>query len=274
MLGFSRSDQNSAREASAYRRNLLIAGFGLMVLVTGAAAYFVFRALHRELSVARLQSDFVAQVSHEFRTPLTAMRHLTELLEEGAPTDRLPRYYQALGKETRRLHAMVENLLDFGRMESGRRVYQMEDTSLSEVARQVVNEFASPRLRLNLPSNEPHIRADRDALALAVRNLVDNAIKYSPESTTVKISVEARNGSAGIAVEDRGAGISPAEQQDVLRKFVRGSAATVMNVKGTGIGLAMVDQVAKAHGGRLEVESELGRGSRFTLWVPAAERHS
>jgi two-component system phosphate regulon sensor histidine kinase PhoR len=275
MLGFSTVEETGAIEASAYRRKLLIAGFGLMALVTGAAAYFIFGAFHREWSVARLQSEFVAQVSHEFRTPLTAMRHLTELLEEGGtPAERLPQYYQALGRETRRLHGMVENLLDFGRMESGRRAYQMEDTSLVEVAQRVMEEFASSRLRLDVSVEAPPVRADRDALALAVRNLVDNAIKYSPASFDVNISVEARAGRAGIAVSDSGAGISPEEQRDVLRKFVRGSAAKTMNVKGTGIGLAMVDQVAKAHGGRLDVESEQGRGSRFTLWIPVAEQHS
>jgi len=275
MMGVSTAGETGAIEASAYRRNLLIAGFGLMALVTGVAAYFIFGAFHREWSVARLQSEFVAQVSHEFRTPLTAMRHLTELLEEGGtPAERLPQYYEALGRETRRLHGMVENLLDFGRMESGRRVYQMENTSLVEVARRVMEEFASPRLRLDVSVEVPPVRADRDALALAVRNLVDNAIKYSPASFDVNISVEARAGRAGIAVSDSGAGISPEEQREVLGKFVRGSAAKTLNVKGTGIGLAMVDQVAKAHGGRLDVESELGRGSRFTLWIPVSEQHS
>jgi two-component system sensor histidine kinase SenX3 len=137
-----------------------------------------------------------------------------------------------------------------------------------------MEEFASPRLRLDVSVEAPPVRADRDALALAVRNLVDNAIKYSPASFDVNISVEARAGRAGIAVSDSGAGISPEEQREVLGKFVRGSAAKTLNVKGTGIGLAMVDQVAKAHGGRLDVESELGRGSRFTLWIPVSEQHS
>jgi two-component system phosphate regulon sensor histidine kinase PhoR len=275
MMGVSTAGETGAIEAFVYRRNLLITGFGLMALVTGVAAYFIFGAFHREWTVARLQSEFVAQVSHEFRTPLTAMRHLTELLEEGGtPAERLPQYYQALGRETRRLHGMVENLLDFGRMESGQRAYQMEDTNLVEVAQRVMEEFASPRLRLDVSVGAPPVRADGDALALAVRNLVDNAIKYSPASSDVNISVEARDGRAGIAVSDSGAGISPEEQREVLRKFVRGSAAKTLNVKGTGIGLAMVDQVAKAHGGRLDVESELGRGSRFTLWVPLAEQHS
>jgi len=269
MVGRSVADGTQARQAAAYRRNLQIAGIAVMVLVIAVAGYLVSRALHRELAVARLQSDFVAQVSHEFRTPLTAMRHLTELLEErSALPDRLPQLFQALGKETRRLHTMVESLLDFGQMESGRRVYDMQRTSLSDLARDVADEFSPLRLQLNVPAEGPQIQADRDAMALALRNLVDNAMKYSPDRSPVIVTVEERAGAAGVSVEDRGAGVSRQEQREILRKFVRGHAARVMNVKGTGLGLAAVHQVVRAHGGRLEVQSGLGEGSRFTIWIP------
>jgi two-component system phosphate regulon sensor histidine kinase PhoR len=280
-------DPAGAREVSARRRSLLAAGFGLMVLVIATASYFVFRAVNRELRVARLQSDFVAAVSHEFRTPLTALRHLTEILEEGdAAADRLPHYYGALGRETRRLHAMVESLLDFGRMEAGRRTYQLEDTSAAELARQVVDEyrgqapFPAERVALQVPPSHSdeqqrtrRIKADREAIGLALRNLLDNALKYSAESSTVSVSVESRGDFAGISVEDHGAGIPLQEQRDVFRKFVRGTAARTLNVKGTGIGLAMADQIVKAHGGRLELFSEPGRGSRFTVWLPVVLDH-
>ena len=195
------ADPAALDDVAAGRRNLLLAGFAFMVLVVTAASTFVYRALSRELVVARLQSDFVAAVSHEFRTPLTAMRHLTAMLEDGgAPPDRLPRYYRALAKETRRLHGMVESLLDFGRMEAGQRTYQMEDISAADLARQVVDEFceqvsgAAHRVALDAPLDEqgdqgradgPRIWADREALALALRNLLDNAVKYSPQSSTV-----------------------------------------------------------------------------------------
>jgi signal transduction histidine kinase len=274
------TDPIAAQEVSTARRRLLSAGFGLMVLVIAAASYFVFRSVNRELSVARLQSDFVAAVSHEFRTPLTAMRHLTEMLEEGnAPGDRLPHYYRALGKETRRLQGMVESLLDFGRMESGRRTYQMEDTSAAELATEVVDEFREhasfpvQRIALHTPPDplrdQLRIRADREAIAMALRNLLDNAIKYSPESSTVSVSVQSQGALTGISVEDHGAGIPKQEQRDVFRKFVRGTAARTLHVKGTGIGLAMADHIVRAHGGRLELASEPGRGSRFTILLPA-----
>ena len=263
------SNPTAASEISASRRKLMETGFGLMVLVIAAAGYLVFRAVSRELSVARLQSDFVAAVSHEFRSPLTAMRHLTEMLEEGeTPPDRMPLYFRALGKETRRLQGMVESLLDFGRMEAGRRKYHMEDTTAVELSRQVVEEFSSPRLELHATSEPQQIHGDREALTLALRNLLDNAMKYSPESSPVSVSVERHNGFAGISVQDQGAGIPKGEQRDVFRKFVRGSSARTLNVKGTGIGLAMARQIVKAHGGRLELASEPGHGSRFTILLP------
>jgi signal transduction histidine kinase len=270
-------DASPADAEYASRRTLLFAGFALIVLVIAAAGYFVFRAVNRELSVARLQSDFVSAVSHEFRTPLTAMCHLTEMLEEGGvPQERVARYYQALGRESRRLHGMVESLLDFGRMEAGRHTYQMEDANAVEIAEHVVDDFkeqlsaTTDRLQWQAPGNDVGtlIRADRDALTLALRNLIDNALKYSPESTTVNVSVERRNGLAGISVEDHGPGIPKDEQRRIFRKFVRGASAKQLNVKGTGIGLAMAHQIVRAHGGRLDLASRTGHGSRFTIWLP------
>ena len=260
------------------RRNLLVGAFALMALVVAAASYAVFRAIDQELAVARLQSDFVATVSHEFRSPLTAMRHLTELLEDGhTPADRVPHYYRALGKETRRLQALVESLLDFGRMEAGRRSYQMEETSAATIAERVIEEFAgSPFVRRIEWTPPPAggetatgaIRADRDALALALRNLVDNALKYSPDSSTVRVSVTSGSDTALIAVADDGPGVPRSEQRDIFQKFVRGTAAGLLNIKGTGIGLAIADHIVRDHGGRLTLESEPGHGSRFTIVLP------
>jgi len=182
---------------------------------------------------------------------------------------------------TRRLHEMVENLLDFGRMEAGRRTYHMEETNAAELAANVVEDFhesggiAPRRLEWTPPAKGSaesnggtRIRGDREALTLALRNLIDNAIKYSPESSTVNVSVNCRNGLAGISVEDHGRGISRQEQRQILKKFVRGSSAKDLNVKGTGIGLAMADEIVRAHGGRLELASQPGQGSRFTILLP------
>jgi signal transduction histidine kinase len=148
---------------------------------------------------------------------------------------------------------MVESLLDFGRMEAGQRTYRMEDTDVGELARQVLDDFrdetpvAADRVALETPLDRhgdrvratPRIQADREALALALRNLLDNAVKYSPESSPVRVSVESLDGFATLSVTDCGPGVPTEEQRKVFRKFVRGTAATTLNVKGTGIGLAM-----------------------------------
>ena len=274
-VGVSPADTAELRGAWKSRRNLFGAGFGLMGVVIAAAAYLAFRAVHRELAVARLQSDFVSAVSHEFRTPLAAMRHLTEMLEEnGVAQDRLPQYYRALARETRRLHGMVESLLDFGRMEAGRRSYRMENTNAATLVRGVIDEFrerpggGGERLAFDAPPDTFMVRADREAITLALRNLVDNALKYSPDSSPVAISVFRCGELARISVEDHGPGISREEQRAVFRKFVRGEAARAGNVKGTGIGLTLADHIVKAHGGSLAVASEPGHGSRFSILLP------
>jgi signal transduction histidine kinase len=260
---------------SARRRNLLTGGLALLLLVIVAAGYVVYRAVNRELGVAHLQSDFVAAVSHEFRTPLTAMCHLTELLEEGeTPEDRLRVYYRALGKESRRLRGMVESLLDFARMEAGRQVYRLEDVDMPSLVRRVVDEFReeSPtdaqRIAFEAPDNGLFACADREAISRAVWNLLDNAMKYSPDSSAVRVVVKAEPQEISIAVEDHGAGMSRDDQRRVFGKFVRGAAARVLNVKGTGIGLAMVDHIVKGHGGTIHVQSEPGRGSCLTIVLP------
>ena len=273
----SAADPSAEGRIADSRRNLFVAGFMLMALVISVAGYFVFRAVSRELGVVQLQSDFVAAVSHEFRTPLTAMCHLTEMLEDGdASPDRLPDYYGALGRESRRLRAMVENLLDFGRLDAGRRPFEFKEIDVVQLVARVAQEYtdrspaAARRIEQSSPSLEDIVvRADGEALALAVRNLLDNALKYSPDSAPVRLAVARANGTVAMSVEDCGAGIGLHERRDIFRKFTRGAAAKALNVKGTGIGLTMADQIVKAHGGRLELESEPGRGSTFTIVLPS-----
>ncbi len=260
---------------SVKRRNLVLGGLALVFVVIIGASYFVFRAVNQELGLARLQSDFVAAVSHEFRTPLTAMCHLTELLEEGnTPDDRLRLYYKSLGKESRRLRGMVENLLDFARMEAGRQVYRMEDVDIAGLVEDVVKDFRDQasvdarRIVFEASAGVLRARADREAIGRALWNLLDNAVKYSQDASAIRVTVNAEGSEIAIAVEDQGPGISREEQRTIFGKFTRGAASRASNVKGTGIGLAMVDHIVKGHGGRIRLESEPGRGSVFTILIP------
>ena len=278
-LGVAAADPAAARRAWVSRRTLLTGGFGLMVLVITAASYFVFRSVNRELAVARLQSEFVGAVSHEFRTPLTAVRHLAEILEDGrASSDRLQHYYRAIGNEAGRLQRIVENLLDFGTIEAGKRTYHLEETNAAALVRRVVAEFqehclnANP-LKFHAVSDELLVYVDPEAIELALRNLLDNAIKYSPASSPVRVCVASRRGLTSISVQDQGPGIPREEQREIFRKFVRGASAKTLNVKGTGIGLAMADHIVRAHGGSLELESQASYGSRFTILLPSQSPH-
>jgi signal transduction histidine kinase len=261
------------------RRRLLLAGLLLMITLVGVSSYFIARAVTREIALARLQSDFVAAVSHEFRTPLTTLRQLSGLLVSGrVPNeDRRLQYYEVLSKESERLYRLVDDLLNFGRMEAGAVEFQFEPFDPAGLVRSVVDDFereVSPRgyqVELTANGEAPAVRGDRTAISRALWNLLDNAVKYSPDCRDVQVEVSEEEKQVAIRVRDHGLGIPRNEQAEVFRKFVRGSEAKGSSVQGTGIGLATVRQIMEAHGGRVTVESEPGAGSTFTLWLPAME---
>lgn len=263
----------------AGRRRLLLAALAIMATLVLVGSYLIARAVTRELEVAHLKSDFVAAVSHEFRTPLTSLRQLTELLARGRVPgeERRRQYYEVLARETERLHRLVEDLLDFGRMEAGALQYRLQPLDAAALARSVVAEFQEEvaergyRVELSENGSGPRVRADPEALRRALWNLLDNAVKYSPECQTVWIEVAREGRRLAIRVRDRGLGISAREQKEIFKKFVRGAASETISMKGTGIGLAMVRHIAASHGGEIRVESEPGRGSTFTLLLPVEE---
>jgi signal transduction histidine kinase len=258
---------------------LLLAMLAMVVLFLWGTVYFMARAIRREAAVARLQSDFVAAVSHEFRSPLTTVRQLSEMLEMGqVPNeDRRQKYYRVLAGEARRLQRLVETLLNFGKMEAGAQQYRFEELDVRQLVSRAVREAAADedgtanRVRITGPERGIHLLGDADALALALRNLVDNALKYSPACEKVEVSWNSADGLVSICVADRGPGIPREEHEAIFRKFVRGRSATEASVKGTGVGLAMVRHILSAHGGAVKLESEPGRGSTFTLLLAEAK---
>lgn len=260
----------------AGRRTVWLAALGIIALLVVSGTYVVGRAVSRELAVARLQSDFVSAVSHEFRTPLTSLRQLSEMLIErpAIPDDRRQSYYAALARQTERLHRLVESLLDFGRMEAGTSPYRLVPLDAGALVADVVEQFAGEaaargyEIRLTSPGTAGTIAADRDALTNALWNLLDNAVKYSPESRLVWVDVRSEAAAVSIAVRDRGLGIPADEQREIFGKFVRGATARAGNIRGTGLGLAMVLHIVNGHGGSVSVESAPGQGSTFTLSVP------
>jgi signal transduction histidine kinase len=202
------------------------------------------------------------------------MRQLSQMLSHGRviQEDRRQQYYDVLARESERLHRLVEGLLNFGRMEAGAVRYRLESVDAAELVRSVAGEFERQaegcKVEVSAVSNPCVVRADREALSVALWNLLDNGLKYSPECRTVWIDVERDGREAAIAVRDRGIGIPRDEQHRIFQKFVRGSGATDAGVKGAGIGLSMVRDIIQAQGGRVRVESTMGRGSTFTLLLP------
>lgn len=259
----------------ARRRFLLVAGFVILVTMALGAGYLIVRSLSREFEVSRLQSDFVAAVSHEFRTPLTTLRQFTERLREQPDMADEPRRqcYDAQMRATDRLTRLVESILDFGRMEAGARPYRFQPLDCSSLVQHVVEDFrAQPASAGRQVSIERHgslaVEADEEALSRALWNLLDNAVRYSPDGGPIDVGVVRAGDHVVISVRDGGLGVPAHERRAIFERFRRGEQARVRGIKGTGIGLAMVQQIMAAHRGRVELESESGKGSVFTILLP------
>jgi signal transduction histidine kinase len=259
------------------RERFFASAIGSIVLLLVGGSYILWRGLRRELALARLQGDFVAAVSHEFRTPVTSLRHAIELLQEDdeLPVQQRKAFYDVLGRNTERLHRLVESLLDFGRMEEGRRPFQLQAIDVTAVSLEIGREFQREvaargyALDVEAGSGEPvMVLADRDALGHAIWNLLDNAIKYSPGGSRVCLAVRRQRDAVAIEVRDTGLGVPASERRAIFEKFVRGEQARSHGIKGTGVGLAIVSHVVRAHGGTVELDSEEGKGSTFRLVLP------
>ncbi|MBK7931234.1 MAG: HAMP domain-containing histidine kinase [Bryobacterales bacterium] len=270
----ARSGSAQAAGRERFLTMILYAAIGFIALAT----WLMARLILREAAVSRLQSEFVSAVSHEFRSPLAAMRHLSELLAVGRVPEesRRQRYYETLTAEALRLQRLVETLLNFGRMEAGVQPYRFQRIDASSLATQVAGEFeplvkAGGR-KLDVSGQlELWIDADAEALSLAVRNLIDNALKYSPGCPTVWVACSGDVKQVTIQVRDEGVGIPPREQRLVFHRFVRGSSARDLSAPGTGVGLAMVQHIVREHGGKIELRSQAGGGSTFSLVLPASK---
>lgn len=276
-LVVSPGDSPSRAPEFAYRRQLLSMGLLAIVLLLAGGSYFLWRVMRQELAVSRLQTEFVSAVSHEFRTPLASLQHVTELLQEDdeLPPERRRLFYEVLERNTERLHRLVESLLDFARMEGKRKPYELGPLDAAEFVSRVVNDFhkeVEPRgYRVDLQMESPGpllLKADAGSLSNALWNLLDNAVKYSPEGSTIDVSVGPHPAGLAIEVRDHGLGIPAVEREVIFRRFVRGRNAIALGIQGTGLGLAMVSHIVKAHGGTMELQSTEGVGSTFRLVLP------
>jgi signal transduction histidine kinase len=254
-------------------KSALIGFIDLMLL---AGLYLVFTNVRRELHLSRLKSDFVANVSHELKTPLALIRLFSETLELGrVPSDDKARqYYRVINKESKRLTQLINNILDFSRIEAGRKEYRFTLTDVGEVVREVVEAYRFPieqqgfQLDVQIAENLPQAVVDPEALSQALLNLVNNAIKYSSDEHYLGLDVRRTGDDLVVSVTDRGVGIPKAEQRRIFEKFYRVENTLVHTTKGSGLGLALVQHIMDAHGGRVELMSAPGVGSTFRLVLP------
>lgn len=257
------------------RGRLVVAALSVMLAFLLAASYFIGRAFRREIALARLQADFVSAVSHEFRTPLASMRQLSELLAEGrVPFEaRRQQYYESLAAESCRLQRLVENLLEFGKLEADPRPYRFEPVDPRALLESAVADFHTQlgrsdcRIEVDGAEQSP-VLVDRHAMTLVLHNLLDNAVKYSG-GRPVRVSCERQGDRIAFCVSDEGPGIPAEDQRRIFQKFVRGASAAAANVKGTGLGLAMVKLIVSGHGGEIRVDNRPESGSIFTVILPA-----
>jgi signal transduction histidine kinase len=218
----------------------------------------------------------VSNVSHELRTPLALIRLYAETLELGRITTREKKhqYYRIIRKESERLTALINNILDFSRIEAGRKEYEFRETDIADLVRNTLDSYRYQieqqgfELEEKIDTELPAVRIDREAIARALVNLVNNALKYSKDEKYIGVKLYRDNGAVKLEVADHGIGIARRDQTKIFEKFYRAGDPLVHNTKGSGLGLSLVRHITEAHGGAIEVESQPGAGSKFIMSLP------
>jgi two-component system phosphate regulon sensor histidine kinase PhoR len=254
--------------------NLILIGILLAVLIV--AVWFVYSAVREELELAQVKADFVSNVSHELRTPLALISMFAETLEMDRvkTEEKKKEYYSIISHESNRLGRIVNTILNFSKMEAGKRKFNFAEEDLNEVVIQVYQSYSYHLYNKGFdfeyePGIDiPKVVIDREAVSEAIVNLLDNAVKYSSEIKFIKIVIGNEDDSVFIEVQDKGIGISEEDQKKVFDKFYRVTSGLVHTTKGTGLGLSLVKQIMDAHKGKIVLKSKIGEGSSFKLLFP------
>lgn len=279
-LGISLKGQTIEELArSRFYRNLVLI-IVLDIILLGAI-WFVYRNFKKEIELAQMKSDFVSNVSHELKTPLSLIRMFSETLEMDRVNseEKKQEYYRVISQETERLTHMVNNILNFSRIEAGRKEYHFQQVELNELVQKVIENYNYHlqqngfEVRMQLDNNIPSINADAESVSEALLNLIDNAIKYSNEEKFIGVKTGSENDFVFLEVEDYGIGIDHSQKEKIFDKFYRISSGLVHNAKGSGLGLTLVKNIVDAHGGKITVSSEPGKGSSFKLYFPVKVKH-
>jgi signal transduction histidine kinase len=255
-------------------RSFMILGILSLMIIGGLV--LTKHMVSKEMALAKLKADFVSNVSHELRTPLALIRLYAETLELGRITtqDKKQQYYRIIRKESERLTALINNILDFSRIEAGRKEYEFRETDMAELVRNTLDSYRYQieqqgfAFEEHIDTNLPVLQLDREAIARALVNLINNALKYSNNDKFLGVKLYRENGVVKLEVMDHGIGIDRHDQTKIFEKFYRAGDPLVHNTKGSGLGLSLVRHISQAHGGDIAVESTPGRGSKFILSLP------
>lgn len=247
----------------------------LVVIGLGLA----MRTASREMRLSTMKNDFVSNVSHELRTPISSIRVFGEFMRLGRvrTPEKIREYGAYIEAESRRLTQLINNILDFSKIEGGRRVYAFAEADLESIVRESLETFGvrlhntGIEVELKVDGPIPPIDVDANAVDLAVANLLDNAVKYANNSRRISVQLKRVENEVVITVEDFGIGIPRDELEKIFERFHRVNTGLVHDVRGSGLGLALVRHIAEAHGGSVSVESEVGVGSIFSLHLPVHE---
>ncbi|HKR84551.1 MAG TPA: HAMP domain-containing sensor histidine kinase, partial [Terriglobales bacterium] len=249
---------------------------GTLSLLLIAGLFFTYRSVTNTMELAKLKSDIVSNVSHELRTPLALIRLYAETLELGRipEEERKLEYYRIVRKESERLTALINNILDFSRIETGKKEYEFRETDLPSLVRETLDSYHYQieqhgfHYEERISNDVPRVLVDREAIARSLLNLVNNAVKYSSDDKYLAVKLYRDNASVNLDVIDHGIGIPRSEQHRIFDKFYRVCDPMCHDNKGSGLGLSLVQHIVNAHGGKVTVESTPGKGSRFTITLP------
>jgi signal transduction histidine kinase len=272
-----------ARNATTVRLVLTLSVVAMLVVIATGSALAGLE-LKRQLAAARQKTDFVSNVSHEFKTPLTSIRMFSELLSEGKVIDESQRkqFLQIINTEAARLTRLINNVLDFARMERGEKQYHFARCDLRQIVRDTVALYR-PQLEANgfsihlaVPDPAARVNGDCDALAQVLVNLISNAEKYAASGSDLTIRLtepghSTRRGEIELRVEDRGPGVPRGSEEKIFEQFYRADDSLSSGIQGSGLGLTLARQIARAHGGEMRYEPRPGGGSSFVLTLPAIQ---
>ncbi len=258
------------------RRGIYLFMFILLAGILIFGLILTTRTVAHELELSRMKSDFVSTISHEFKSPLSSIRQLSEMLQSGrVPSEEYrQQYYDVLVEQSERLSLLIDNILDFSKLEEGKKEFDFRMVDIGVLLQETVSTIQDQvrhkhfDIQLKIDKLLPVIRADRGAIAQAVTNLIDNAIKYSGNSRKIMVSGFTEDQHLVIEVKDYGIGIRKEEIDKVFERFYRAGDELTRTVKGSGLGLTLVKQIVEVHHGNITVHSEPGHGSTFSVRLP------